>query len=72
MKRCYLPKTLLSPLMNSLFLQDFRLEVKGTMQIINKGFHSVFLKSSKKGPLKFSGVLLYKSKPKDYQSKPED
>jgi len=39
---------LLPPLMNSQFLQDFRLEVKGTMQIINKGFSSVFLKSSKK------------------------
>lgn len=58
--------------MNSLFLQDFRLGVKGTMQIINKGFNSVFLKSGKKTTLNFSGVLAYKNKAKDYQNEPED
>lgn len=44
--------------MNSLFFQDFRLEVKGTMQIINIRFNSMFLKPSIKPTeiLRFFGM----------------
>lgn len=47
-ERCYLPKLYLPPLTSSLFFQDFRLEVKGTMQVNNRGFNYVFLKPRKK------------------------
>lgn len=58
--------------MNSLFLQYFRLKVKGTMQIINKGFNSVFLKSSKKTYWNSQKFWSIKAKLKTTKNEPKD
>lgn len=68
-ERCYLPNLHLSSLMNSLFFQDFRLEVKGAKQIINIGFSS---QAKEKNLLKFSGVLVYKSKATNNANEPKN
>lgn len=67
-ERCYLPNLHLSSLMN-IFFQDFRLKVKGAKQIINIGFSS---QAKQKNLLKFSGVLVYKSKATNNSNEPKN